>query len=978
MSRSLTTQSPTGTTGASSTSGSITVPSVTGFNAGDLVYYRNADYGRVADNAATTAPFVNTTPAPTFKIPGTSGLETVSCLNGGTPGMSSALLTNGNIVQVFCANQSTTGLTLGRFYFQIISSTGTIVVSPTVLSTTYTTNSGYNGNIHVIALTGGGFVAFWQCPVGGTVNTLVYGVYTNTGSVTTAVQQDTSISFDNVTNPLIRGVGLANGGFVFAGINAGTSIMQHRIYNSAGTALYAWTNSTAPNNVPWSSAGVFGIAARSDSSFLITYASNSTSQAQNYYITSATNTAVASGAITGNNSIFTSNANGAVYNCDATILSDGTTFVISANGQNSNNTQEWNQTVYRKIPTGNVLGSEIVLPNNSLNYASKTAQGKSLNVKGLSNGGLMIIWTGTNQGIYYVVMNSADVLLTGTFPKEFDSVAFNNGYLTVVTPIEVSGYVLLFYSAWSSQFTPLAYLRVETTNWDMVPTSTSIAQSTIAGSAPVSGYVLNGSTPSIAKFTASTSGSVSTTVPVAILNSPQIVVNPYGYTNSAYLASASFNDGRFVIVNRSLQGNPAFGITANLYSAQGVLLKSILVATNYSNMGASASIAVTTLTSGKFVVAWCTIDNREWYGTIFSSEGTALNEFVTSTAYSCVATNSGVTLCGISNDRFVVMGHDGTNAVWAVYSSAGIRLTNPANMSGVSSGTVRGLNSAPTPYGFILSAYVGSTNAVFAHYAETSTNVFSLMQSFSGGLNAYTPGNFSQIAPTANGASIMWANSSADNFNIAYWLYGSTNNTTVNNGSSNSAINGTPKFAMCSFSNGGIAYAAITSSNQLRIGFVQNGGAYMISSEADGSNYASLSLPTSGSVCVNISPLAGENVLVTCLDNAANPIYIIARPRNSSQSVALVSGTTQSGNVGINPGTAGTGVTNYVFQGVAMTTASAGGTGQVQTSGVAQLNSSYSASTAAQSFDHQSPNGSGIPGTKGTIVGRTVNLLGNS
>jgi hypothetical protein len=96
------------------------------------------------------------------------------------------------------------------------------------------------------------------------------------------------------------------------------------------------------------------------------------------------------------------------------------------------------------------------------------------------------------------------------------------------------------------------------------------------------------------------------------------------------------------------------------------------------------------------------------------------------------------------------------------------------------------------------------------------------------------------------------------------------------------------------------------------------------------------------------------------------------------KSVALISGTTQSNGQGIAPGTTGNGVTGYVFQGVATTTAPAGGTGEVQTVGTALLNSNYSASVSAQAFDHNTPNGSGIAGNKGTIVGRTVNLLGVS
>jgi hypothetical protein len=121
-----------------------------------------------------------------------------------------------------------------------------------------------------------------------------------------------------------------------------------------------------------------------------------------------------------------------------------------------------------------------------------------------------------------------------------------------------------------------------------------------------------------------------------------------------------------------------------------------------------------------------------------------------------------------------------------------------------------------------------------------------------------------------------------------------------------------------------------------------------------------------------LAPLYGHTLLIS-FKNANNfPCFGFINAYPWNYSVALTAGVTTS-----NSAFAVAPSNGYIFQGVSVTSASAGGVGQVVINGPAQLNSNYSASTTLQAFDFQSPNGSAIDGPKGTVVGRTVNLKGS-
>jgi hypothetical protein len=99
------------------------------------------------------------------------------------------------------------------------------------------------------------------------------------------------------------------------------------------------------------------------------------------------------------------------------------------------------------------------------------------------------------------------------------------------------------------------------------------------------------------------------------------------------------------------------------------------------------------------------------------------------------------------------------------------------------------------------------------------------------------------------------------------------------------------------------------------------------------------------------------------------PAFFIGSTILTTYTQSIIAGTTVQNAPGILPSPSN----GYIFKGVAVTTATAGGSGVVQNLGSAQLNSQYPAGTTYQAFDST---GTVIQGTRGTIIGRNVNMTG--
>ena len=152
----------------------------------------------------------------------------------------------------------------------------------------------------------------------------------------------------------------------------------------------------------------------------------------------------------------------------------------------------------------------------------------------------------------------------------------------------------------------------------------------------------------------------------------------------------------------------------------------------------------------------------------------------------------------------------------------------------------------------------------------------------------------------------------------------------------------------------------------------------LISSDLNGAtfDFTTLSVHTNTNyVCT--CPSYGPNAVVCYLDTNSYPNFAIITPTNITLEYVPASSTTPSVAVPIYPTattTTSPAITGTVLIGVAVTSAPAGGTGQVQTSSSAQLNANYTSSTAS-AFDFT---GNGVPGIKGTALGRNVTITGNT
>ena len=378
----------------------------TGFNAGDLVYFQNNNYvgaPNLTGSASTNFPIpsgltVASNQGPIGGVIGSTAAYTSAQGQGSSTLKSAALLTSGNIVQVYVSTSSgkgPSGVTNGAVYFQIVNTSGVIQTSPTLVSASILPTV---ASVGVLALTGGGFVVYYS----NSANNAVYGVYTNTGTVTTAVAADTAIT--TISAGYMNGTALANGGFALVALTS-TPTVAFRTYGSTGTATYAWTTTaTAPRAA---TAAVPGIAARSDSSIAISFVSTTANTNSCYLYTSA-------GAAITNVSYTTAGITTSEYPTDITCLADGTTYVIGYYNYNSTPTGHF-YPAFRLLPTGNTLGSEIAIPYQNMQYYATGATGLNfISLQKQSAGGFMFAFTNAMGGVQYAFFNASGTALSGT------------------------------------------------------------------------------------------------------------------------------------------------------------------------------------------------------------------------------------------------------------------------------------------------------------------------------------------------------------------------------------------------------------------------------------------------------------------------------------------------------------------------------------------------------------------------------------
>ena len=916
----------------SSTANAVAVPSVTGFAAGEYIYNQNNNYTTVQDNAVSTASFnINATGMANYAN-GMSGGIVSTWNNLGTSKYQrmSAVLTNGNVVTA-----STNGID-NYPKFRIDTAANVNVVAQTNISTTYTC---YAGNIGVIALVGGGFVAFWNTNAG-TAYTPVYAVYSNTGTVVTAPTQDTTFSAmtSSGSGGHMNAIALANGGFVLTSVSSANSV-QYRIYNSTGVGSYS--TATVANTAVTNTVQI-GISARSDSSFCISYRNSTTTQS--YTVISATNTPiVASTTIT----IGSSNLTGSSV---ATLSND--TFVIAYLSATS--------VRFRLLPTGNTLGSETTVnisPGPFLNYLSGLSY--SVSVLGLSAGNFVIAFVDAYNILEYTFYSNTGTLLSATQANPCLNFGTSTAaQFTGISLIELPTTVNIFYpngNLTTNQGSETAYLAVNKTTYAQViigtGTSATIASQTVA----VNGYARNASTPSSASFFASANQTLTTNqLQTTAVTSATIATS----VNNCYTCSL-LNGAGFAVAYTSVGV-----LNIAIYNNTGVLQRTIVTNITAGISTYYSAIRLSTMSSGNIVVS--TAVNSNCTLAIYSPTTGSLVSSTTLT--NITGTNSGSNttqgLCGISGDRFVFYYYNTSagTATAAIYSNT-CSLLNAYNDPGGGYGGMMNASATLTSPGFWVSMFNLNQYSYpqMYFYQNTSGNSFTTSGTSLFGASTVQVTGGQGIALANNSYAFSSSNGSTVYTNVGAPYGGAVSNLTQGITSSLTSYT----YALNQNSYGAVVFVSLvqtaTSGGTGVLGVASPGGSY--------TNTTLTGLSTGVQPQPSLTPLYDGVMALVWIDSSSNLRLAFINTANFSYSTNLVAGVTSS-NTALNP----TPTNGYVLSGVSVSSAPAGGTGLVQTSGLAKLNTNYNASQSTVSFDSTNPVSSGV---RGSVTGLNVNMQGS-
>ena len=932
-----------------------TIPSTTGYAAGELIYYNNnvADYGTIPNSAASSAPFpINLQQGPANGASGGSVNITATGFGGSRSRQPTALLSNGNIVQVGMG-------TSGYPQFRIVDSSDVEVVSTTNISIAYVNTS--VSTISVCALSGGGFVVAWINTAGGSTAYPTYAVYSNTGSVVTSPFQDTSTgAAAQMSIGSIQIYAQPNGGFITAYFDTSYNLYA-RTYNSTGTSTAGWL--TVATALSTSYTVLYDIAVRSDSTFVVVWANNS--RVASYNVVSAVNVG-----ITGTQT-FTSTIGDTAYcyGISATCLSNDT-FIIGYRSFTAASTYLY---AFRPLPTGNVIGTEVALPTAGLSTANNVGL---VTVRAFNSGANFIfLFSDSTLNYKYCIYNLSSTLLTSQAPSTiYASLAYN---YTGMSVLDFGGNLNLYYSSSpynSRQLTPNTYARIDKTSYQVVPFGTTTSKQLGTATGAVSGYARSGSTPNKASFfAANTEGIYGTGTVSTSINGATVIES----TAVQSIHCATYPDGRFAVAYVS--NTSPYTAKVAVYSQAGVLQTTITLPVGSYTSDTLGAIKVTVTTANKLVVGLY-INGSDLATYIYSTSYALLYTAANITSISISSASQTFGLASLTNDRYVVTYQKSSNMNYSVYSNTATIVAGP---TAVGSGTWYNISCASSKNGFILGGYGASVSSNYYYYVAETTTPNTFASPTSPVSNGSSSSNFgTTLASSPNNQSAYFgASSGTNNFftvsdgNLASSGNGATITTTADSATYwMSAHAWTPAGTYC------IVVMDATSSTPSRL-FTTTPWCWGTTTVANWPSGTVVNLSASiattntsqSSPCPTLAPLYGHTLLISWKNSNNFPCFgfIDAYPWNYS--VTLTAGVTPSNSAfSVSP------PNGYIFQGVSVTSASAGGVGQVVINGPAQLNSNYSTSTTLQAIDFQSPNGTAIEGPKGTIVGRTVNLKGNT
>jgi hypothetical protein len=646
------------------------IPTQTGFNAGDPVYFNNGDYKNPSNLTAPSKVNFPVFYQASILSGGNGGFgfpfNSYTQLNGSSQNNCGTAYgqNQANLIAAFTAGSGTSG----AFTVTVTSATGIVVGQPVtgvgigvgatvsiIAGTTITlsvANSGtvsgnlsfLTGNIVQVYMSASSLKPYFR--IVNSSGTVVYGptqissstsvqyglmtvsaltgggfavsynagaayictsVWSNTGTVVTANFNDALPSGSQTSSNQVAMTPLANGGFVVVTNNTSNN-MYFKIYTATAGATTAFTSlGTNIGSYAWS----FNVASRSDSSFLVGWP---TSSGFTYALYNSAGGSITSATISAPNG-------GGAYSTanDVCCLADGTTYVIAFNDYNTATT-DYLPTLYL-LPSGNTLGSAITPVAKANTYGSSISSVSSftgiIRLVPQSTGGFCLIFADAQPTLYYVFSNASATTFypgsttagntnPGVIPNTFIYNTANQA--PRLSALENNGNITLYVNAWYMPSNALNMIgfNISESTYSITPSLVGTPPSVPTVSSTTGALATSQSYPTGLKYYAANNDNQTYTSASASVSVGPTVLNNF---NTDGVHSCTLTNGNIVVAYRTSNGGSTNSIYLSIFSPTGVLLQTLnptLAYTAYSGTLYTCTVRVCAMQGGKFALAYAT------------------------------------------------------------------------------------------------------------------------------------------------------------------------------------------------------------------------------------------------------------------------------------------------------------------------------------------------------------------------------------
>jgi hypothetical protein len=897
----------------------VPVSSASGYSSGDLVYFKNGDYGIPSGVGQTGGLVLQDSVAPVFS--GTTGsyLRWPNVQGANRGGNPCAKLTNGNTVFVYY------DITSAYPTFVVLNSSGAVVVGPQVISSTLFSTS--NQSMGVVALVGGGFAVAWHESQAGT-NRIAYAIYTNTGSPTLAATRDTSITVTSTSLSRVAMVALANGGFAVAVRNSGNNT-QVRFF-SATAVLGAWTTPTGFNG-NGSSDLTMTLLARADSSVALVISDDTSAAVFNI---SSSNATSGSGRL----------GTGRLAHMTAVLLADNSIAVfgsVSTSGLN----------YYNVTGTTSATWSSAVVVNET-SYVNRTP------VAYLTSAGNVLIFNlGTNNPQFQFCTTAGVSLSGGPYPliaaaQTASNIVYpgfiENGSVVTVywTPVvDNENTVEAIMTSMNVNSSTYALQRFNSTDGGTLATSTAVS---------LAGYNRSNSNPNGASYFSSGSGVAPATSTTGTTLVAQTVIESVACDA---MSAAALPDGGCVIAYKySAAPHP---IKYAVFSKAGVLQTTVTVG---SGISIDSTIRIAVLSDGKICVIYYNTDSNSSSiisFAIYSTSHVLLNSGILpfSTTIEAPSTDGSriADLAALPDGFFVVMYAQSTGGLYfRTFTNTGAAHSAEIAIASANATTDRNVAVGGCLDGSVMAFWKNNTTSYnFQLYRKTGSTTYT-----NAGVGSVSGSNVQQperqVALCPDGGffyNILNTTVRLNKTSMSLVAIGTTSDTSANPTPSTTSLG-----------------LAVTGSGMMLMYNPAAGILYYYSSSGTIAGTFTLTLANNSTSSRTVMAGSYGNNAFIGLVNASNfPTYTLVSMGPVTYPLAY---TTASFSTPLTASPA----TGYYLVGVATTDCVPGGTGTVQVNGSISLNSNFPSTTTYQAFDFSNPT---LYGVKGTILGRNITMQGN-